>query len=161
MLGVVAHVHGGQLPQFLLWVHPKVGCCRLQSGFRLGLLEVVIAKGVEGETETIFVDEWRCKHRVHDTAIDGKSAGVKPPCVIGCVMHDLVCAGGEDFLYPAINSGFVKVTTALMGNRVIAGPSVHSNSVANNKTIASGPARSKRLHIWVTSFEVNCNLLGG
>ena len=74
-------------------------------------------------------------------------------------MHNLVGRRFEDVRDPSFDESLIKVTASLMGHRVIARPSLNGDSVANNKTIVTGPARSKRFHMGVACFEVNCNLL--
>jgi hypothetical protein len=75
------------------------------------------------------------------------------------VVHDFVGWGGKYIPYPTFNKPFVKVATTAMSHRVIPRPTVNGDSVTNNKPIVARPTGTKRLHVRVTGFEVNCNLL--
>ena len=70
LLGVLAHVHGWQLPEFLLRVDAEVLCGLLQALLGLGLFEIVKAQAVERVAEAVLVQERRSEHRVDDAAID-------------------------------------------------------------------------------------------
>ena len=74
-------------------------------------------------------------------------------------MHNFVGRGFEDVRDPSFDKSFVKVASALMGDRIVARPSLNGDSIANNKTVVTRPARSKKFHMGVACFKVNCNLL--
>jgi hypothetical protein len=76
-------------------------------------------------------------------------------------MHDFVSFSSEYIFYPPLNKTFIKIATPAVSNRIVSAPTVNSHSITNNEAVVAGPSRPKRFHMWVTSFEVNCNLLGG
>ena len=96
LLGVLAHVHGRQLPQLLLRVHAEVLRGLLQTLLGFDLLEVVKAQAVQGEAEAVLVQQGRCQHRVEDAAVYLEARGPEPPEVVGGVVHDLVCRRREN-----------------------------------------------------------------
>ena len=159
LLGVVAHVHGRQLPQFLFGVHTEVGRGLLQALFRFDFFEVVKAQAVQAVGIAVLVQHRCCQHGVVDRAVYLKSRGSEPSEVVGCVVHDLVCGCSQDVANPALHDALVQIPTASVSDRKIASPTVNSNSVTDNVAIISRPTRTQALHVRVTGFEVNCNLL--
>jgi hypothetical protein len=75
-------------------------------------------------------------------------------------MHDFVGGGGEDVFDPSFHQAFIQIATASMSNRIVSGPPVHSDGISHNITVTTRPPGTKRFQIRVTSFEVNCYLLG-
>jgi hypothetical protein len=75
-------------------------------------------------------------------------------------VHDFVGRGGEDIFDPGLHTPFIQIATSSMSHRVIAAPTFDGHGISNNKTVTTRPPRAVGLHVGVTGFEVNCNLLG-
>ena len=59
-----------------------------------------------------------------------------------------------------LNKPTVKIATASMSHRKVSSPAIDRDCVANHKAVPARPTGAKTLHIWVTRFQVNCDLLG-
>ena len=69
LLGILAHVHGGQFPELLLGVNAEVRGGFFQALFTLDFLEVVKAQAVQSVAESILVQHWRGQHGVVDRTV--------------------------------------------------------------------------------------------
>jgi hypothetical protein len=75
-------------------------------------------------------------------------------------VHDLVGGSGEYISNPSLHETLIQITAPSMSNRIVTRPAFNGDGITNDEAIATRPTRAERLKVWVTSFEVNCYLLG-
>ncbi len=160
LLGVVAHVHGRELPELFLGVHAEVPGGLFEALLGLDLLQVVKAKAVQAVGEAVLVQQRRGDHGVHDLAVDLEAGGREPAQIVGGVVHHLVGGQKHDIFDPPLHAGLVKVAPTLVGNGIVPFPAVHGDGVADDEAVVARPARAEGFHVRITGLQVDRNLLG-
>ena len=156
--GVLADIHGRQLPHFALGVDAKVAGGFCQALFALHLAQIVIAKRVQAVAEAVFVKQVGRHHGVDHAAANVKAFGPQPSKVILRIVHDLVGTTGKLLLQPPLYDSLVEIAAAKVAGREVAGPIVGCDGIANHFPVFGWPPRPLGFDVGVARFNVNRNL---